>query len=69
MNENNMVVQMTIGDLKRLIKDVVEEVIKQKDNKKPKKDKAENYTTPPTDYANSGMDPIDCAKANMYKPK
>ena len=32
-------------------------------------DKAENYISPPTDYANSGMDPIDCAKANMYKPK
>ena len=27
----------------------------------------ENYVTPPTDYANSGMDPIDCAKANKYK--
>jgi hypothetical protein len=28
---------------------------------------AENYITPPTDYANSGMDPIDCAKANANK--
>ncbi len=27
----------------------------------------ENYVTPPTDYANSGMDPIDCAKANANK--
>ena len=27
----------------------------------------ENYVTPPTDYANSGMDPIDCVKANKYK--
>jgi hypothetical protein len=27
----------------------------------------ENYVTPPTDYANSGMDPIDCAKANSNK--
>ena len=25
--------------------------------------KQKNYTTPPTDYANSGMDPIDCAKS------
>lgn len=27
----------------------------------------ENYVTPPTDYANSGMDSIDCAKANANK--
>lgn len=27
----------------------------------------ENYVTPPTDYANSGMDTIDCAKANSNK--
>lgn len=43
--------------------------IEQKNGYKNPGDKAENYTTPPTDYANSGMDPIDCAKANMYKPK
>lgn len=43
--------------------------IEQKNTYKFPGDKAENYTTPPYDYANSGMDPIDCAKANMYKPK
>lgn len=43
--------------------------IEQKNAYKFPGDKAENYTTPPYDYANSGMDPIDCAKANMYKPK
>lgn len=43
--------------------------IEQKNGYKFPGDKAENYTSPPTDYANSGMDPIDCAKANMYKPK
>lgn len=43
--------------------------IEQKNGYKNPGDKAENYSTPPTDYANSGMDPIDCAKANMYKPK
>ncbi|QYS92372.1 hypothetical protein JJC04_07850 [Flavobacterium covae] len=32
-------------------------------------DLKENYLTPPTDYANSGMDPISCDKANMYKTK
>ncbi|QYS88335.1 hypothetical protein [Flavobacterium davisii] len=32
-------------------------------------DLKENYLTPPTDYANSGMDPISCDKANMYKFK
>ena len=43
--------------------------IEQKNGYKFPGDKAENYISPPTDYANSGMDPIDCAKANMYKPK
>ena len=43
--------------------------IEQKNAYKFPGDKAENYTTPPYDYANSGMDPIDCAKANMHKPK
>ncbi len=43
--------------------------IEQKNSYKFPGDKAENYNTSPTDYANSGMDPIDCAKANMYKPK
>lgn len=37
-----MIVQMTIGDLKCLIKETVEEVIKQKDDKNPKKEKREN---------------------------
>ncbi|WP_417940640.1 hypothetical protein [Flavobacterium sp. RS13.1] len=32
-------------------------------------DLKENYTTPPVDHANSGMDPIACEKANIYKPK
>ncbi|MGR3789492.1 hypothetical protein ACUXZJ_01070 [Flavobacterium sp. TN-1] len=32
-------------------------------------DLKENYLTPPTDYANSGMDSISCDKANMYKTK
>ena len=43
--------------------------IEQKNGYKFPGDKAENYISLPTDYANSGMDPIDCAKANMYKPK
>lgn len=42
MNENNMIVQMTIGDLKCLIKEAVEEAIKQNDNMKPKKAKKED---------------------------
>ncbi len=42
MNENDMVVQMTVGNLKALIKQTVEEVIKQKGNKKPKKEKKGN---------------------------
>ena len=43
--------------------------IEQKNSYKFAGDKTENYTAVPTDYANSGMDTIDCAKANMYKPK
>ncbi|WP_396188703.1 hypothetical protein [Flavobacterium sp.] len=43
--------------------------IEQKNAYKFPGDKAENYTSLPIDYANSGMDPIGCTKANMYKPK
>ena len=42
MNDDNMVVQMTIGDLKKIMTQVIEEVMNEKISKKPKKEKKED---------------------------
>lgn len=41
MNDENMVVQMTIGDLKKIMTQLIEEVMSEKKRKKPKREKKE----------------------------
>ncbi len=45
MNENSMIVQMTIGDLKSMMTQIIEEVMKQNNDKKPKKEQGDKLMT------------------------